>query len=495
LEALLQVVVERQQTVAHMALQEGARVYPKILISSEFTGAELAHEPYSAQSIRDILLRFGIPRDIIAIKSSELDELGDRNMDSPDERVRYIITKRALMEGWDCKSIYGIVMVNNIGADVTNFQLIGRGLRQPNRTYYINPDLNELHIYTNSQSHDSAVARLSSYLSDCGLSDNSHTLLVIDDSRSSHKLSIVSDTQICTAYLDDPVVFGKTYVENIISSKLDKLLIEEKNLPSPEETFQKIDLDNFKADAGFAQGRSHLPFKGSDSIALSKNKLKSFLFAGLDGAIPDSLILYHFVKKQLNLICDYKRAFLVREYLINELRNRIEDERMDFMQHYFEVNAPAHLVSEEFILSQSGSFPITVKAHPDIALNLPFNNSLIGDIPKSLFNDDELDFARHIDNFAHVKWFRNIPVTGLSLPYAFGRFYPDFVLSYEYSPGCKKTIYVETKGGHLMGNRDSEAKKSAAEIISKIDENKLLVIFGSFRDCKTLVNQIVGLSE
>lgn len=492
LEELMGKVIERHNRVTQVAAKEGLHIYPKVLISSEFTGVEMASEPYSAQSIKLILLKSGIPSDLIAIKSSEIDELGNRNMDSPDERVRYIITKRALMEGWDCKSIYSIVMVNNIGADVTNFQLIGRGLRQPHRQYYKNTDLNELHLYTNSQSHDSAVARLTSYLAECGLAEDAKSFLVMDDSRSSHTLVLHGDALLYGFDIDNKYIFSKSYIENEISYKLDELFIDEKELPSPEETTQRISLSRDGLHAGFPQGRSSPAESYMVSSGIVRNKLQNFLFTGLESHVPDSVKLYEFVESQINKFSDINKVYLVRESLLSILRFRINELRVDCLSIYFKSNAPKHLVKNCEMLSIKNIFPYVVRAHPDIALNSPFVNSLIGDIPKSLFNDDELDFARFIDGLPDVKWFRNFPLSGLALPYAYGNFYPDFIISFNQVKGRPMTIYVETKGAHLIGSNDSTAKEIAADLMSKINPVEIRVIFGSFVYCKAeLANLVV----
>lgn len=491
LEELMGKVIERHNRVTQVAAAEAAHVYPKVLISSEFTGAEMASEPYSAQSIKNILLKTGIPSDLIAIKSSEQDELGNRNMDSPDERVRYIITKRALMEGWDCKSIYSIVMVNNIGADVTNFQLIGRGLRQPHRRYYKNSDLNELHLYTNSHSHDSAVARLTSYLAECGLAEDAKSFLVMDDSRSNHTLDVLEDALLHGFKLVNPYIFSKSFVENEIASKLDDFLINEKDLPSPEETTQRISLTNDGLNSGFPQGRSSPSMVLRVSSALKRKKLQKFLLTGLESVIPDSMKLYALVESQIKKFDDIHKAFLARESLLTILRTRINELRTGFLANYFEKNAPENLVKTEVMLGKANIFPVVIKAHPDIALNAPFINSLIGDIPKSLFNDQELDFARFIDGMKNVRWFRNLPLTGVGLPYAYGNFYPDFIIFHGEEREKMKNIYVETKGGHLIGSEDSIAKNLASKIISKLNPDKVHVIFGTFDQCRAALSEMI----
>lgn len=163
LEDLIKTVIAHQKYIEGRSRETLSSVTPKVLISSEFTGTEQSEHEYSAQNIKSLLGKHGIDVDTIAIKSSELDELSGRDLDDVNEKIRFIITKRALMEGWDCKSVFTIVLVNKIGADVTNYQLIGRGLRQPFKKYSPFPEFNELHLFTNSISHDASVKKLTSF--------------------------------------------------------------------------------------------------------------------------------------------------------------------------------------------------------------------------------------------------------------------------------------------------------------------------------------------
>ena len=95
----------------------------------------------------------------------------------PTNRIAFIITKTALMEGWDCKSVYAVVLLNEVGATQTTVQLVGRGLRQPERHYFADQSLNELHVLTNSQRHHEAVTVLKEFLENQGLTPSSMLVL------------------------------------------------------------------------------------------------------------------------------------------------------------------------------------------------------------------------------------------------------------------------------------------------------------------------------
>ena len=49
----------------------------------------------------------------IAIKTSEKDDIEGIDLLDKDCQIRYIITKQALQEGWDCSFAYILTILNN----------------------------------------------------------------------------------------------------------------------------------------------------------------------------------------------------------------------------------------------------------------------------------------------------------------------------------------------------------------------------------------------
>ena len=63
----------------------------------------------------------------VAVKSSDLDEVRGQDLLSEFSQVRWIITKAALMEGWDCPFAYVLVMLDNTRAQRALTQLGWKG--------------------------------------------------------------------------------------------------------------------------------------------------------------------------------------------------------------------------------------------------------------------------------------------------------------------------------------------------------------------------------
>ena len=117
--------------------ESGRYIRPICVIQVERTGREqrragLIH----ADDVREYLLTApGIRAEHIAVKTSQRDELKDVDevggLMSRDCPIRYIITKQALQEGWDCAFAYVLTILTNPSSKSALTQLVGRILRQP----------------------------------------------------------------------------------------------------------------------------------------------------------------------------------------------------------------------------------------------------------------------------------------------------------------------------------------------------------------------------
>lgn len=127
-------------------------VRPICLVQVERTGREqrdgkLIH----AEDVREYLIGQGVQKDWVAVKSAEIDELKDFDdvggLMVRECPIRYIITKQALQEGWDCSFAYVLTVLTNPHSKTAMTQLVGRILRQPYARKTHIPALDESYVY------------------------------------------------------------------------------------------------------------------------------------------------------------------------------------------------------------------------------------------------------------------------------------------------------------------------------------------------------------
>ncbi len=124
------------EAVEHHA-RTGVYIRPICVIQVERTGRDQRRPGVvHAEDVRDYLLRHGnIGEEMIAVKTSQRDELKEVDrlggLLARECPIRFIITKQALQEGWDCAFAYVLTVLTNPNSKSALTQLVGRVLRQP----------------------------------------------------------------------------------------------------------------------------------------------------------------------------------------------------------------------------------------------------------------------------------------------------------------------------------------------------------------------------
>ena len=115
----------------------GIQIRPICLIQVERTGADQRSAgKIHSEDVREHLVKtMGIAAEQVAVKTSEKDELKEVDdvggLLSKNCPIRFIITKQALQEGWDCSFAYVLAILSNPSSKNALTQLVGRILRQP----------------------------------------------------------------------------------------------------------------------------------------------------------------------------------------------------------------------------------------------------------------------------------------------------------------------------------------------------------------------------
>lgn len=159
---------QRLEQVAQDAEARGGRyVRPIVLLQAEPRGSE-GSETY--QKLRDKLVEAGIPADQVAIRTGDVDELGNVDLLSRSCPVRYIITVEALAEGWDCPFAYVLATVANKSSKMSVEQIVGRILRQPYARRSEDRCLNIAYVLTSAPDFNETIDQVIAGLNGSGFS-------------------------------------------------------------------------------------------------------------------------------------------------------------------------------------------------------------------------------------------------------------------------------------------------------------------------------------
>lgn len=151
----------------------GKYIRPIALFQAQPKGKE---DATTFEKLRDKLVDAGIPAEQIAIRTADVNELKNVDLQSSDCPIRYIITVNALKEGWDCPFAYILASLANKTSQVDVEQILGRVLRLPYTTQHTNPSLNMSYVLTSSNDFDETVRRIIRGLNSAGFSARDYRL-------------------------------------------------------------------------------------------------------------------------------------------------------------------------------------------------------------------------------------------------------------------------------------------------------------------------------
>lgn len=496
IETLMKTIVRERKKLEKNLIQVGYRPKPKFLISCRRTSEQHAEDPLSVQSIRNILISEGVNESRIAIKSAQRDDLVGIEIDSFSCQIEFVLTQRALVEGWDAKSVFGIVLINEIGASLTNFQIVGRGLRQPDKKYFVRPELNAVHVYLNSDKQDHALKQIGEFLDGEGLSNG---------------LAITSGTQnlaLPKVVIDDRTI--KVPAIDIKISSVGLAAITSRAMTQTPPEFLSVD------DCQSRMGVSHnsvavvtigstfesntqvtsLSSRDLFQVSIWKSRFRSSSTKLLANYFETSFDGIRWVEGQLKFFIESENFQTLLQFEPIRVANLMHFHFEEMHQKLRHI-ALLDLVSNADVIRSevAGSLVSPIFATTDTQPIKPFLNSLTGDTPKSLFNGEELDFARFIDDLG-IPWFRNHPGRNwYAVPGGRGsNFYPDFVicLPESNSRSFRKIIAIETKGAHLVDNTDSINKREISELVTSSFSDQINLIFDDFESARGRLIQLLA---
>lgn len=131
-QAVIQDAIQLRGNIEKQAINEyragGEYIRPIVLFQAQ---PKINSASETFDKIKELLIEMGIPEEQIAIKTSNVDDIGMTDLMSPESKIRYIITVNALKEGWDCPFAYILASLANKTSKVDVEQIVGRILRQP----------------------------------------------------------------------------------------------------------------------------------------------------------------------------------------------------------------------------------------------------------------------------------------------------------------------------------------------------------------------------
>lgn len=487
-------------------LESSARAYeantnvnirPICLVQVERTGREQRDgKRIHSEDVREYLIGQGVSKEWIAVKSAELNELKEFDdtggLLAPDCPIRYIITKQALQEGWDCSFAYVLTILANPHSKTALTQLVGRILRQPyaRKTHVTALDESYVFCYQRNDvmeeikkgfSQEGLQGLEGRVVKDAGERDSATQLI-----GPRAKFKTAAANMVLPAFLIRDAKDWRlvSYEEDILSrvpwQKADitplfglQLSLEEKRdveiTAGLTETLAGLmpkapeDLEGgreLKID--YAYAAAHLldtvpnPWVGYEFVEQVFSKLLG-KWKGREKAVANNLV---FILKEIRA-----RLEMERDRLAEEVFNRLlQEDKMRFMVvlNDLEMNRPPKQVKIPKEVTKANRL--------DGSQFLP---NLFEPMPLDGLNSFEHEVASFLDEQSKLYfWYRNIPHSGYYVQgWQKPRIYADFVFTTQDTgksgKDYRKVFVLETKGRHLRGYSDTEYKMSVFALCNK----------------------------
>ncbi len=467
-------------------------IRPILLVQVERTGGDqLKAGLIHAEDVKEWLLTAGFDEAEIVVKTAERNDLNQpENQDllSPMNRVRVIITRQALQEGWDCPFAYILCALAASSNSSAMTQLVGRILRQPHAMKTGIESLDGCYVITHHASTAEVVKSVKEGLERDGLGDLVPEIVGGGDNANGGGLRRI----------DRREGFAKTEIH------LPRVLIvdeeEVRDLDYETDVASPIDWRGFDPST-IAWGISEnvRPVEGQLVVFQIKEKPEAsivheavassvetmtfhpaYAVRMISDIVPNVFvgqeIVGAFVKALEKRGFSEERLGGLSGLLIEELRKGLERERGVRAERMFRRKVKDGEI--QFRLRADGRnwrMPFYIDtSEPEGADQLngadggPLRRSLFSPVYKAELNGEERAVAVYLDKEKALSWWhRNAARSQYGLQgWKRHRIYPDFIFAQTMADDKSRFIVLETKGDYL-DNLDTEYKRCLLALMSE----------------------------
>jgi len=464
----------------------GQYIRPICLVQVERTGRDQRSAKFiHAEDVREHLIRVvGLQPEEVAVKTSEKDELKEVDdvggLMSENCRIRYIITKQALQEGWDCAFAYCLAILTRPGSKTALTQLVGRILRQPFAKKTGVKELDESYVFCYQQQGVTLLEEIRQGFRGEGLGDLTGRIALTDQDQQVQgeitaqvrdKFRQAADKIILPVFaIRDDSVWRKVSYEMDIASRIPW---QDTDLSKMSEiNLSMLDQKDIAQTASISEDQTKV-FDLKETIQLQAGALSLdpvFLSRHLLDIVPNPWIAHEFGKTILDgFIERYDKKMVLNNFvfIIEELRKLLAAEKDRLAELVFRSLIDEDILHFLVIANKIG-YRLPKKKPVRSARKLTKKNgeqlerSLFDYVPEEDLNEMETRVAWYLDDQDKLFfWYRNIPKQDYGVQgWRKSRVFADFIFTDKSNGnGFNRVFVVETKGLHIKDSDNTNYKK------------------------------------
>ena len=494
LSAAVDKLDDLQAKANHLRADTNRYIRPIMLVQVERTGKDQRDSGHiHADAVKEWLLAHGFDEAEIAIKTAETNDLKQpENLDllSPTNRVRAIITKQALQEGWDCPFAYVLCALaanSNLNAMT---QLVGRILRQPGpRKVDVEgfEDLDECHVITHRAATGDVVGAIKDGLEKDGLGDLVLRVASTDPkakdkgSRRIDRRPAFATTQVylpLVLKVEGNATRELDYETDILSALdwrgFDPTAIANgipENAQAAESQLQRITVTDAKERLQSARVDQQIREVRVFDPAYTVRRISDIVPNPFVGREIVGKLITRLEERGFGAELIGRLSILIGE----ELRRGLEAARSDKAEVVFKDAVKAGDIQFRLrVDGQNWQVPNVMETTMDIGSRQlqrsdgsPLQLSLFSPVYEDELNKDEQAVAVYLDEAKTLRWWhRNVASRQYGIPgWRRGRVYPDFIFASQQSGKGSRIVVLETKGDQL-DNLDTAYKRELLNVLS-----------------------------
>lgn len=465
-------------------------IRPICLVQVERTGKDQRDGSHvHSEDVFEYLLTLGLREDQIAIKSAERDDLKAperQDLTSPTNPVRFIITKSALQEGWDCPFAYVLCSLAAVSSQGALTQLIGRILRQPDTEKTGIASLDECYVLCVHSRTKDVISAIKNGLEQDGMGDLAVQVKSKDGTDAGESATMKRRKGMETLHIFLPLVrwVGNNGRVRDLDYEMDLLARTEPLAIGMEPLAVKLAKGDEDASSHFM--RIGL-VAGQELVAVQERKAGQetpgfdpvHVCRAISDLVPNAWQARALVERLLEALeeqgVDLSGIGDRTGLIVDQLRLHLEQELDRMAEAIFRDEISAGRV--QFSLHTDGrNYEVPREFEALLAQPLRWLTRDDGVIAeKSLFvpatedglNGLERNVACYVDGKAATHWwFRNVARSQYGLQgWRKHKVYPDLIVAMRQNSGVERVLVLETKGQHL-DNPESRYKRDLLELLS-----------------------------
>jgi len=493
-------------------------IRPICLIQVERTGKDqrksgLIH----SEDVREHLINVvGLRPEEVAVKTSEKDELKEVDdvggLMSENCLIRYIITKQALQEGWDCAFAYCLAILTRPGSKTALTQLVGRILRQPFAKKTHVKELDESYVFCFQQKGQELLEEIRRGFRGEGLGDLMGRIALDDEAAQQEHEEVFAEVRdkfknaaekiiLPVFAIRDDKGWRKVSYEMDIASQIpwtdaDLSPLSELNLSMLPQT-------DLAQTASLSEDQSQV-LELKETLQLKSGALNLdpvFLARHLIDIVPNPWVAYEFGKTVLDTLrSKFPETIVINNFvfIIEELRKHLENEKNRLAEQVFR-----NMISKDqmhfLVIANKLGYKLSKrrKVHPpklNKSTGEQLERSLFDPVPEEDFNETEKQVAWYLDDQDKLLfWYRNIPKQDYGIQgWRKHRVFADFIFTDKSNGnGFNRVFVVETKGLHLKDNDKTTYLKKLFNVCNKRAREMTLTDLGMKLEAKDISFHVV----